>query len=105
MYPGQTFVFLFYKVVNKGHRISIDFGPNMKVAFGLSFHYCKFGNFRENFIFANSVKTHIFNIEIGDKFAYAKFRENKTLTKISAFTVFENMDYTGFTLSCDSVIP
>ena len=29
--------------------------------------YCKFGNFRENFIFANSVKTHIFDVEIRDK--------------------------------------
>ena len=25
--------------------------------------YCKFGNFRENFIFANSVKTHVFDVE------------------------------------------
>ena len=26
-------------------------------------HYCKFGNFRENFIFANSFKTHICDVE------------------------------------------
>ena len=26
-------------------------------------YYCKFGHFRENFIFANSVKTHICNVE------------------------------------------
>ena len=26
--------------------------------------YCKFGNFRENFIFTNSVKRHIFDVKI-----------------------------------------
>ena len=30
-------------------------------------NYCKIGNFRENFIFANSVKTHIFDVENRDK--------------------------------------
>ena len=29
--------------------------------------HCKFGNFRKNFIFVNSVKTHIFDIEIHNK--------------------------------------
>ena len=29
--------------------------------------YCKFRNFRENFIFAKSVKTHNFDVEIHDK--------------------------------------
>ena len=29
--------------------------------------YCKSGNFRENFIFANSVKRHIFDRKIRDK--------------------------------------
>ena len=29
--------------------------------------YCKFGNFRENFIFADSVKTHICKVEFHDK--------------------------------------
>ena len=70
-----------------------------------------FGNFRENFIFANSIKRHISDernsrlrqdlpISINDRvilpfregfisrnFAYAKFRENKVLAKISEFTV------------------
>ena len=73
--------------------------------------YCKSGNFRDNFIFANNVKWHICevkNLRLGydqptsvkDReispfrevlfswnFAYAKFRENKTLMKISEFTV------------------
>ena len=76
--------------------------------------YCKFGNFHENLIFANSVKRHICDVQISRlrpdlplfvnhrvillflaglvftklKFAYAKFRENKALAKISEFTVF-----------------
>ena len=69
-----------------------------------------FGNFRENFIFANSVKSHICDVNnsrlrhdlpisvnyreispyredlISRIFAYAKFRENKILAKISEFT-------------------
>ena len=73
--------------------------------------YCKFGNFRENLIFASSIKRHICevrNSRLGHdipisgngrvilpfregfnftKLAYAKFRENKTLAKISEFTV------------------
>ena len=73
---------------------------------------CKFGNFRENFIFANSLKRHIYPVKnsrlwhyiptsVKDKellpfreglfsrnSASAKFRENKTLAKISEFTVF-----------------
>ena len=70
--------------------------------------YCKFGNFRENFIFANSVKRHICDaqklrtyisnqqrgIAISRGFYFretshinAKFHENKTLAKISEFTV------------------
>ena len=31
-----------------------------------AFDNCKFGNFRANFIFANSVKTPIFDVEIRD---------------------------------------
>ena len=74
--------------------------------------YCKFGNFRENFIFAKSVKRHICDfqnsqlghglpISVNDRvvstfrenffsrnFAYAKLRENKTLAKLSEFTVY-----------------
>ena len=72
----------------------------------LLFEYCKFGNIRENFIFANSDKRYIcdvknsqfgFDLPISfndrviarnrDDFIFAKFRENKTLAKISKFTV------------------
>ena len=67
--------------------------------------HCKFGNFRENFNFANSVKRQICDVKISrpghdlpisvndrnispycESFN-AKFRENKTLPKISEFTV------------------
>ena len=77
------------------------------------FMYCRFGNFRDNFIFANSIKRHItcsdvknsqlrqdLPISINDRvilpfrealfsrnFSNAKFRENKVLAKISEFTV------------------
>ena len=72
----------------------------------------RFGNFRENFIFANSIKRHISDVKylrlrqdllisIHDRGnlplregcictklrIYAKFRENKVLAKISKFTV------------------
>ena len=79
--------------------------------------YCRFGNFRENFIFANSIKRHISDvnnlrlrqnlpISINDRvilpfrevlfsrnfaYAYAKFRENKVLAKISEFTVLATL--------------
>ena len=69
--------------------------------------YCRFGNFRENFIFANCIKRHISDVKnsqlrqdipisINDRvilpicegFIFtAKFRENKVLAKISEFTV------------------
>ena len=75
-------------------------------------YYCRFGNFHENFIFANSIKRHISDVEnsrlrqglslsindrvilpfregfIFTKLRIAKFRENKVLAKISEFTVF-----------------
>ena len=74
--------------------------------------YCKIRNFCENFIFANSIKRHIYHVKnsqlghdlpasvnerviltysegiIFTNFAYAKFHEIKTLAKISEFTVF-----------------
>ena len=79
--------------------------------------YCKFGNFRENFIFANGVKRHICDVKnsrqrhdlpisVNDRvilpfhegFIFTKFREkktriyeNRTLAKISEFTVYERM--------------
>ena len=73
--------------------------------------YCKLENIRENFIVANSDKRHICdikNLQIGydltisvndrrlheiarilflRNFAYVKFCKNKTLAKISQFTV------------------
>ena len=71
-----------------------------------SIQYCKFGNFRENFIFANSVKRHIcdvINMRIGqdlpilvndrvispfpEGLIFTKFWVNKTLANISELTV------------------
>ena len=71
--------------------------------------YCKFRNFRENFIFVNRVKRHFRDVKyllLGDDLhisvkdseislfregfiftQYAKFRKNKTLIKISESTV------------------
>ena len=71
--------------------------------------YCKFGNFRENFIFANSVKRHNCDVKnsrlghdlptsVNDRVILSfregyiltklrKFHESKTLAKISEFTV------------------
>ena len=72
-------------------------------------NYCKFGIFRENFIFANSVKRHIchaqssrkrhdLNVSINNRlnslfregFIFTKLRicDNKTTAKIFEFTVF-----------------
>ena len=71
--------------------------------------YCKFGNFRENFVFANSVKRRICDIKNRDygmihlinkrqsgfafshrfyfhETSHAKFSEKKTLAKVSKFT-------------------
>ena len=74
---------------------------------------CKSRNFGENFLFANSAKRHIWDVLnsrlghdlpisvddrmispfredfISQNFAYGKFPENKTLAKISKFTVIE----------------
>ena len=69
--------------------------------------YCRLGNFREKFIFANSIKRHISDVKssrlrqdlpisINDRvilplrvgFIFPKkFRENKVLAKITEFTV------------------
>ena len=75
----------------------------------------KFGNFRENFIFANSVKMQICDpqssrlrhdlhvsvhegvyfarVLFSQNIAYAKFRENKTLAKISEYTVIGKLGW------------
>ena len=56
------------------------------------FWYCKFGNFRENFIFANSVKRHIcdvknsrlshdLHISVNDR-VISPFREDLIFTKL-----------------------
>ena len=70
-------------------------------------YYCKFGNFCDNLIFTKSVKGHICDVEnlrlrhalpisVKDLFRHfvrilfcrnAKFCKNKTLAKISEFTV------------------
>ena len=68
--------------------------------------YCKFGNFREHFIFANSVKRRIndvlttsvndrvvlpFRVDLFSRnFAYAKIRENKTFAIFFEFTVVKH---------------
>ena len=72
----------------------------------LNLHYCKFRNFPENFIFANSNKRHVCNVKnsllghdlptsvndsdfaISRGFTFTKLLEIKTLTKISKLTVF-----------------
>ena len=77
--------------------------------------YYRFGNYRENFIFANSFKRHISDVKnsrlrqylpisINDRvimpfarvlfsrnFSHAKFRENKVLARISEFTVMHDL--------------
>ena len=87
--------------------------------------YCKFGNFRENFIFAKNVKRqksdtqnsrlrHDLHVLVNSRlnllfregffsrnFAYAKFRENKTLAKISEFTVMNIYDRIPINHFCD----
>ena len=66
-------------------------------------YYCRFGNFRESFIFANCIKRHISDVKksrlrqdlpisINDRVILPfregfKFRENKVLAKISEFKV------------------
>ena len=83
-------------------------GDQLEILFSV---YCKFGIFCDNFIFANGIvrricdvknseQRHDLLISVNDRvilplqrvlfsrnLAYAKFRENKTLAKISEFTV------------------
>ena len=96
----------------------------------LHMKYCKFGNFRENFIFANSVKRHICDVKnsrlrhdipisVNDRvispfredFVFTKLRENKTLAKISEFTVGvkirghkESYPVVNFCILCSGVV-
>ena len=89
--------------------------------------FCKFGNFRENSIFANGVERHICDVKnsrqrhdlpisVNDRvispfheglfsrnFAYAKFRENKTLAKIYEFTVCNKHQNLTNWLECFSI--
>ena len=88
--------------------------------------YCKFRNFREICIFANSVKRHIIHVKnsqlghdlstsVNDRvislgfyvanFENAKFRENKTLAKISEFTVILQMSFEEFQDGCQTLYP
>ena len=90
-----------------------------KVVYPTNLKYCKSGTFRENFIFTNSVKRHtcdVKNSRLGhdlpipvikrvisqfrEDFIFTKlhicevkFHENKTLTKISEFTVASGYDH------------
>ena len=75
--------------------------------------YCIFGNFRENFIFANSIKRHIcdsFNsrishdlpISVNDSVILPS-HENKTLAKISEFTVPLSLTYRKSTWPLDGL--
>ena len=69
--------------------------------------YCRFGNFPENFIFANSIKRHISDVKnsrlrkdlpisVNDRvikpfqegFIFMKLCENEVLAKISKFKVY-----------------
>ena len=84
------------KAVNGGH---LKLGNTL--AFDFSYcTYCKSGNFREHFIFANSVKRHICdvkNLQLGHALPISKrqidfaisrgFYFRETLAKISEFTV------------------
>ena len=48
---------------NMVYKIPPGGGGKPYPASGLCGHYCKFVNFRENFIFSNSVKSHICDIK------------------------------------------
>ena len=98
-----------YNFVPFGRPQSCTVITQLVVVLDVHQQYCRFGNFRENFIFANSIKRHTsdvknsrirqdFSISITTvilpfreglflrNFAYAKYRE-KLLAKISVFTV------------------
>ena len=86
--------------------------PSIRVFSVMGHLNCKFGNLRENFIFANSVKRHICDVKnsrlghylpisinvrvissFREGYIFTKLRtfcENKTLAKISEFTVGDN---------------
>ena len=85
-------------------------------------HYCSFGNFRKNLIFANSIKRRISDVKssrlrqdlpisiiervilpfreglFSRNYAHAKFRENKVLAKISEFTVLIDVNWKFYIL-------
>ena len=90
--------------------------------------YFRFGNFRENFIIANSIKRHISDVKnsrlrqdlpisINDRvmlpfarvlfsrnFAYAKFREIKVLAKFSEFTVHHTVNVQLPSVWCKEIL-
>ena len=84
--------------------------------FFASYRFCKFGNFRENFIFANSFKRHICDVKIRDyssvndrvispfpeDFIYTKLR---SFAKIKPSQIFPNLQkiLSGTISECQSV--
>ena len=99
-----------YRLCNKQRLRASAVHEHCAEADDSSDQYCKFGNFREFFyisLIALKEFFHIKNLRLGHdlpifvkdsdfamasrNFAYAKFLENKTLTKISEFTVLRNL--------------
>ena len=97
---------MFFHAIRKNKILAKIFDVDIPTRDKIQQHYCKFGNFRENFIFTNSVKRHIYPVEnsrlghdlptsANDRlistfrkdFIFTKLHENKTLVKISEFTV------------------
>ena len=83
--------------------------------FFIQLTYFRFGNFRENFIFANSIKRRISDVKnlqlrqdlpisIKDRSQgfYAKLLENKVLAKISEFTVLDSSHWHEFISTVES---
>ena len=51
------------KIQGQQHSVDVYILEDTSHPFILGANYCKFGNFRENFIFANSVKRHVWDVK------------------------------------------
>ena len=73
-------------------RWRVDGGPLLYAYWvGNGYGYCKFGNFRENFIFAKSVKRHICDVKISRTWHDLPISNEKVMSPIREGSIFTKL--------------
>ena len=91
------------KLIEERDRRIAELERDMALMNKVCYMYCKFNNFRKNFIFTNSVKRHIcdnqnlrqwhdLHISVNDR-VISPYREDFIITKLKPSRKFPNLQY------------